>query len=149
MKKTFLVIALVVLSCATLVADEKKDKFNYSFNFCVSNLNDCVIETPMTVAINLTKDPETLYDMCTVTMDGKVLSFRVISGIVRDKVYPNLSLIEMDKVPTTKKWALKFMGDRALLYRLGGTRYVFKNEEFGTMLGDVAEEEPVEEVMEE
>ncbi len=134
MKKVFLALALVALSCTTFAADEKKDKFNYSYNFCVSKLNDCVVETPMAISINLTKDPETLYDMCTVTMDGKPISFRVISGIVRDKVYPNLSLIEMDVVPTTKKWELKFIGDRAMLYRLGGTRYVFKNENFGEML---------------
>ncbi len=140
MKKMFLALALVVLSGATFAADEKKDKFNYSYNFCVSKLNDCVTETPMAVTINLTKDPETMYDMCTVTMDGKALNFRVISGIVRDKVHPNLSLIEMDIVPTSKKWELKFMGDRAMLYRLGGTRYTFKNENFGEMLGGGAAE---------
>ena len=137
MKKTLFTLLLVTFSCVAFAADEKKDKFNYSFNFCVSNLNDCVTETPMTITINLTKDPETLYDMCTVKMDGQTLLFRVISGIVRDKVYPDLSLIEMDGVPTTKKWALKFIGDRVKLYRVGGMRYEFKNEDFGEMLGDV------------
>ena len=145
MKKAFFTLLLVACSCVVFAAGEKKDKFNHSFNFCISNLNDCVTETPKTVTINLTKDPETLYDMCTVKMDGKTLSFRVISGIVRDKVYPDLSLIEMDAIPTTKKWALKFLGDRVKLYRLGGVRYEFKNVEIGETLGSVASDGDLQE----
>ena len=145
MKKTLFILLLITTSCAAIAANGKKDKFNYSYNFCVSNLNDCVTETPMSITINLTKDAETLYDMCTVKMDGKAISFRVISGIIRDKVHPNLSLVEMDGgIPTSKKWELKFIGDRAKLYRLGGIRYEFKNENFGEILGEAnASEEGV------
>lgn len=147
MKKTLFVVVSLVLCFGAFAQDVKKDKYNYSFNFCITNLNKCVIETPMDIAVNLSKDPETLYDMCSVKMGGTAMSFRVISGIVRDKVYPNLSLIEMDGVPTEKKWSLKFLGDRIVLYRLGGVRYVFSNKDLGTTLesagaaADAAEEE--------
>ena len=50
-------------------------------------------------------------------------------------------------IPTSKKWELKFIGDRAKLYRLGGIRYEFKNENFGEILGEAnaSEEGVVEE----
>lgn len=122
MKKIVLALGLL---CVNLISFA--DKYNYNFNFCVIKNNDVVEEKPMDVTIQISKDEETQYNMCYVTMNGKNMAFKITSGIIRDQVYPNLALLEMDVVPTSRKWFLKFIGDRVLFYRFGGTRYTFKN----------------------
>lgn len=123
MKRSFLVLFLLV---ATVSLFAEEDKYNYSFNTLQTTLNGVVIEEPAPIEIHLTKDAETGYDMCEVKINGISTLYRVIAGIVRGKVYPTLQLIETN---TTNKWELRFLGERVLLFRVGGTRYTFTNEE--------------------
>lgn len=123
MKKSFLIL---FLSIATVSLFAEEDKFNYSFNFLQTALNGVVTEEPAPVEIHLTKDAETGYDMCEVSINGISTLYRVTAGITRGKVYPTLQLIETN---STKKWELRFFGERVLLFRIGGVRYTFTNEE--------------------
>ncbi len=133
MKKIFLVL---LLSVATVSLFAEEDKLNYSFNFMQTTLNGVVIGEPTPVEIHLTKDAETGYDMCEVKINGVSTLYRVMAGITRGKVYPTLQMIETN---TTNKWELRFLGERALLFRVGGTRYTFTNEEAENVPSEVVD----------